>query len=424
MTEVLDTLSLWVAAPWRPTGSGRTDSGPSIPRWKLTGLQSRQRPPRSRSPFGGSYAPRVAERDPVFEPEPWGEDPKLVDLLGEQGAAQFRTLFDGFPEAVGVLWAVRDADGRIVDFTFGYGNPSILRAFRLPAATRDRYTLLQALPRMRGSRAFQEYVRVCDSGQPWVHEVTYDTPFGDGYMLGTFVERSAKLGDGLVNFLTDVTEQRRMEAELRSYADVVAHDLSEPIAGIALLVRMLERHAEEPPSADVLRQLRAGTERARDLIDGVLVYAQAGELSTERVALGRLMAEVAEDLRPTLEGAGATLEIGELPEVEGDPRQLRRVLQNLVGNAVKFRGEAPLRVQVSVLRDSQEWVVMVRDNGVGVEPDQASRIFGMFSRAGDHAEGAGIGLAVCRRIVEAHGGRIWVEPAAGGGSAFRFTLPH
>jgi signal transduction histidine kinase len=366
----------------------------------------------------------VVEREPVFEPERWGEDPKLVDHLGERGAAQFRALFDGFPEAVGVLWAVRDGDGRIVDFTFGYGNPSILRAFRLPAATRDRYTLLEALPRMRGSRAFDEYVRVCDSGRPWVHEVTYDTPFGDGYMLGTFVERSAKLGDGLVNFLTDVTEQRRMEADLRRYADVVAHDLSEPVAGIALLVRMLERRAEEPPQADVLRQLRASTERARDLIDGVLVYAQAGELSSEPVALGRLMAEVAEDLRPSLEGAGAMLETGELPEVEGDPRQLRRVLQNLVGNAVKFRGEAPLRVRVSVLRDSQEWVVTVRDNGVGVDPDHASRIFGMFSRAGNHVEGAGIGLAVCRRIVEAHGGRIWVEPAAGGGSAFRFTLPH
>ena len=373
--------------------------------------------------MGASYAASVAAPDTVLEVEPWGEDPKLVQLLGVQGAAEFRALFDGFPEAVGVLWAVRDAGGRIVDFTYGYGNPSILRAFRLPAATRDRYTLLEALPRMRGSRAFEAYVRVCETGEPWVHEVTYDTPFGDGYMLGTFVERSARLGDGLVNFLTDVTEQRRMEAELRSYADVVAHDLSEPIAGIALLVRLLERRAEEPPPADVLRQLRASTERARDLIDGVLVYARAGELSSERVALDRLVAEVGEDLRPSLEEAGATLEPGELPEVEGDPRQLRRVLQNLVGNAVKFRGDSPLRVEVSALRDSQEWVVTVRDNGRGVDPDQSTRIFGMFSRASNEAEGVGIGLAVCRRIVEAHGGRIWVEAADGGGSAFRFTLP-
>jgi two-component system, chemotaxis family, sensor kinase Cph1 len=214
-----------------------------------------------------------------------------------------------------------------------------------------------------------------------------------------------------------------MEAELRSYADVVAHDLSEPIAGIAMLVNLLERRSEEPPSAAVLQQLRASTDRARDLIDGVLEYARAGELSTQQIGLGLLVAEVAEDLRPRLDRAGATLEVGELPEVEGDPRQLRRVLQNLLGNAVKFRGEAPLRIELSAVQDSQEWVVTMRDNGLGVDPEQASRIFGMFSRANEAIDGAGIGLAVCRRIVEAHGGRIWVEPAEGGGSAFRFTLP-
>lgn len=369
------------------------------------------------------YPAGVAQRDSVVEPERWGEDPKLVELLGAQGACQFRALFDGFPEAVGVLWALRDADGRIVDFTFGYGNPSMLRAFRLPASTRDRYTLLAALPRMRDSRAFESYVRVCESGEPWVQEVTYDTPLGDGYMLGTFMERSAKLGDGLVNFLSDVTEQRRMEAELSSYADVVAHDLNEPIAGIAMLVRLLERRSAEPPSAAVLQQLRTSTERARDLIDGVLLYARAGELSIERVALGALTADVVDELRPRLESAGATVEIGDLPEIDGDPRQLRRVLQNLLGNALKFRAEAPPRADVSALRDRREWVVTVRDNGIGVGPDQATRIFGMFSRANQEVEGAGIGLAVCRRIIEAHGGRIWVEPAAGGGSAFRFTLP-
>jgi signal transduction histidine kinase len=359
----------------------------------------------------------------VIEPEPWGEDPKLIELLGAQGEVGFRAMFDGFPDLVGVLWARRDADGKIDDFTFGYGNPAILRAFRLPAATRDRYTLLEALPRMRGSHAFDAYIEVCETGRPWVQEVTYDTPFGDGYMLGTFVQRTAKLGDGLINLLVDVTEQRRMEAELRSYADVVAHDLNEPIAGITFLVNLLERRADEPPPAEVLRQLRTSAERARDLVDGVLVYARAGELSIERVALGQLVDEVATDLRPSVERAGATLERGELPEVDGDPRQLRRVLQNLIANALKFRGDAPPRVELSAAPDSQEWVVTVRDNGPGVEADQATRIFGMFSRADLEADGVGIGLAVCRRIVEAHGGRIWVEPAGGGGSAFRFTLP-
>jgi signal transduction histidine kinase len=378
-------------------------------------------PPRSA--VSPAYPADVTERDGASDAEAWGEDPKLVDLLGVPGAVEFRALLDGFPEAVGVLWAVRDASGRIVDFRFGYGNPTMLRAFRLPAATRDRYTLLEALPRMRDSRAFDAYIRVCESGEPCVNEVTYDTPFGDGYMLGTFVIRTAKLGDGIVNFLTDVTEQRRMEGELRNYADVVAHDLSEPVAGIAMLVGLLERRAEKPPPPAVLKQLRASSERARDLIDGVLVYARAGELDIETVALAELIAEVVEDLRARLDEADATLEAGELPEIQGDRRQLRRVLQNLLANAVKFRGDAPLRIEVSAVRDSLEWVVTVRDNGRGVDAAQATRIFSMFSRADQEIDGAGIGLAVCRRIVEAHGGRIWVEPAAGGGSAFRFTLP-
>jgi signal transduction histidine kinase len=357
------------------------------------------------------------------QPEAWGADPTLEALLGARGAEGFRALLDGFPDAVGLLWAIRDDAGDIVDFSFGYGNPAIMRRFRLVSTMRDRFTLLEALPQMRGSRAFDAYVRVCDRGEPWVQEVTYDTPFGDGYMLGTFTQRTARLGDGLIVFLTDVTEQRRMEADLRSYADVVAHDLREPITGIAHLVTLLERRADEPPADDVLRLLRASTERARELVDGVLAHAQAGELRRERVALERLMADVAQDLRPSLEAAGAVLEIGVLPDVEGDPRQLRRVLQNLVANAVKFRGHAPPRVVVSALGDAEEWVVTVRDNGIGIDPDHVGRIFGMFSRVNGETEGTGIGLSVCRRVVEAHGGRIWVEAAEGGGSAFRFTLP-
>jgi signal transduction histidine kinase len=365
----------------------------------------------------------VSTADALDDVERWGEDRRLEELLGAPGAAGFRALLDGFPEAVGILWALRAGDGRVVDFAFGYGNPSILRRFRLPATTAEHYTLLEALPQMRGSEAFDAYARVCDTGEPWVREITYDTPFGDGYMLGTFAQRVARLGDGVIVFLTDVTEQRRMEAELRSYADVVAHDLREPITGMAALVAMLERRSGEPPSPEVLSLLRASTERARELIDGALTYARAGELRREPVALARLVAEVADDLRPRLEEAGATLDVGPLPEIDGDPHQLRRVVQNLIANAVKFRGAAPLRVEVSAFADGEHWVLTVRDNGVGVPAEHATRIFGMFARVAPADDGAGIGLAVCRRVVEAHGGRIWVEAPDGGGSAFRFTLP-
>ena len=360
----------------------------------------------------------------MIEPEPWDDDPQLEALLGEQGALRFRQVFDGFPDGVGLLWAIRDDSGRIVDFEFGYGNPMIMRMFQLPRTQRGRYTLLEALPVMRDNGQFELYARVCDTGEALSDEIHFDTPFGDGYIQGNILRRTAKLGDdGLIVFVADVTRQRRMEVELRGYADMVAHDLREPITGIAHLVTLLERRLDEPPSAEVLALLRASTERARELIDGVLDYARAGELQRERVALDRVMGDVAADLGPSLDEVGASLDVGALPEVEGDPRQLRRLLQNLVGNAIKFRGEAPPRVEVSAFQGGEGWVVTVSDNGVGIDPTHTSRIFGMFARLNGETEGTGIGLAVCRRVVEAHGGRIWVEPAEGGGSAFRFTLP-
>lgn len=371
----------------------------------------------------GSYSPLVTEVRTEFELEPWGDDPQLREVFGEQGAEGFRALLDGFPEPVGVLWAIRES-GDVVDFAFGYGNPTMLRAFRIPAETPERYTLLEALPRMRGSHAFDAYVDVCETGKPWVSEVTYDTPFGDGYMLGTFLHRAARLGDGVIVFLHDVTTSRRMEAELVAYADVVAHDLSAPLAGIAMLVKVLELRPDEPPAPDVLQELRATSDRARELVDGVLDYARSGELVIETVSLQDVTADVATDLRPQLAECDGTLVVGDLPEVQADPRQLRRVMQNLVGNALKFRGEAPPRVEVSADRGSEEWVVTVRDNGIGIDRENARRVFAMFSRVERRVEGSGIGLAVCRRVVEAHGGRIWVEPADGGGSAFSFTLPY
>jgi len=364
----------------------------------------------------------VSEREALPEVRPWGVDECLLALLGERGATEFRALFDAFPDPVGVLWAVRGEDGAIGDFAFGYGNPAMLSGFRLPAGTPERYTLLQALPRMRGSRAFDEYVRVCETGEPWVSEVTYDTPFADGYMVGTFVLRVARLGDGVMTFLDEVTGQRRMEADLQAYANLVAHDLSEPLASMQLLVTLLEQRPDTPPSPEVLRQLRSSAERARELIDGVLAYARSGELRTERVDLARVVAEVAADLRPALEAHGELL-VGELPEVEADPRQLRRVFQNLVSNALRFRRGDTVLIEVSALRDAREFVVSVRDDGIGVPQKHGRRVFAMFSRLDTSAEGIGLGLAVCRRIVEAHGGQIWVEPADGGGSVFRFTLP-
>jgi signal transduction histidine kinase len=351
------------------------------------------------------------------------EDPTLDELMGVQGSATLRTMLHDYPQPVGLLWALRDGDGKITDFEFGYGNPRILQLFAMPENMRGRYTLLEAMPQMRDEGSFEMYVETCETGVPVIDEITFDTPFGDGYARGTLLRRTAKLGDGLIIVLDDVTEQRRMEAELRGYAHAVAHDLSEPISAMNAIVALLERRVGEPPDPRALELLRETITRARQLIDGVLDYARAGEIQRDQVSLRRLLDDVTADLRPRLQESGAVVEVGELPDVRGDAGLLRRVLQNLVANAVKFRGDAPPRIEVEGHAGAHDWVVTVRDHGVGVAPEDRDRIFGMFARADRERTGNGIGLAVCRRVVEAHGGRIWVDPANGGGSAFRFTLP-
>ena len=197
----------------------------------------------------------VGEAREEFEPEPWGEDAKLVEALGERGAEGFRALLDGFPEPVGVLWAIRE-NGRIVDFSFGYGNPTMLRGFRIPAETPERYTLLEALRRCGEARRSTR-TQSLRHGPAVRQRGDVRHAVRRRLLLGTFLHRVAKLGDGVIVFLHDVTEERRMEAELKGYANVVAHDLSQPLAGIAMLVTMLEQRPDEPPPVPVLQELRA-----------------------------------------------------------------------------------------------------------------------------------------------------------------------
>jgi light-regulated signal transduction histidine kinase (bacteriophytochrome) len=170
-----------------------------------------------------------------------------------------------------------------------------------------------------------------------------------------------------------------------------------------------------------------GARRMQALINDLLLYSRAGgQGALVPTDCGAVLATVLANLRSTIEEAGARVVVVEqLPTVEGDPTQLAQVFQNLIANAIKFRDERPPQILVGAERQGAEWLFSVRDTGIGIEPRHADRIFMVFKRL--HAQtqypGTGIGLAICRRVVERHGGRIWVEPAPGGGSVFRFTLP-
>ncbi len=225
-------------------------------------------------------------------------------------------------------------------------------------------------------------------------------------------------------------EARRANRDLEQFVQVAAHDLRAPLRTIGGFTELLlERHADqlEPEARRFLDHIGIGVEQMRELLEDLLVYARSGtaELEFEPVDLGALMAAVQAGLSVAIEDAGALVTVEELPTVLGDHTQLSQLLQNLLGNAIKYRGDEAPRVRVTAERDGELWRLSVQDNGIGIDPQDSADIFDTFKRlhsAGEYP-GTGVGLAICRRIVQRHGGRIWADSAPGRGTTFHCTLP-
>ncbi|HYF73628.1 MAG TPA: GAF domain-containing sensor histidine kinase [Nocardioides sp.] len=240
----------------------------------------------------------------------------------------------------------------------------------------------------------------------------------------------ASLADRVVDLLElelRTRELRRSNEQLAAFAGQVSHDLRNPLAAVSLSLGLIAEQLDDGPgdrSLTYLVQRALGAaERMQALIDELLAYARVGaELQRVPVDLREVLADVRADLAVALEGA--TLLEGDLPTVEGDPVQLRAVLQNLVANALKFtRPGEPAHVEVDSVRVRDGWRVEVCDRGPGVPADQRDRVFAPLARIDESKEGSGIGLSTCRRIVEAHGGRIGLTDAAYGGTCAWFELP-
>lgn len=223
-------------------------------------------------------------------------------------------------------------------------------------------------------------------------------------------------------------ELRRSNQELEQFAYAAAHDLQEPLRLVMRYTQLLrERYGGEldQDADEFIGFAVEGSARMHSLLNGLLDFSQVKGLEKQELDSGAVLEQALRRLHPQMSEASAAISRSELPRVVANKRELGLVFEHLIANAIKFRSERPLRVSVSASLERGEWRFAVEDNGIGVEPGYADQIFVVFQRLHKRRDysGTGIGLAICKKVVERHGGRIWVEPASEQGARFCFTLP-
>ena len=336
------------------------------------------------------------------------------------------------------VW-IQDADLRYV---WAFNAPEYFPAEKLLG-----HTDLEIMPPEVAATLHETKRQVLATGEVRRLEVTLDTSSGARTWDVTLEPARDADGriDGLVAAGIDITERREREMALRrtsealrrsnedlqQFAYVASHDLQEPLRTLQGCTQLIERKLAGKLDADtgeLLGFVLSAVQRMRTLINDLLAYSRfdaRDQAPPARVEMTGVVQLAIANLDEAIRTAGATVDYGELPVVEGDFGRLAQLLQNLIGNALKYRqpSESP-RVRISARRKDDDWLFAVQDNGVGIGREHLEYVFGAFRRLhGKEIPGTGIGLAICKRIVEGHGGRIWVESEPGKGSTFCFTLP-
>ncbi|MGH9632568.1 MAG: ATP-binding protein [Bryobacteraceae bacterium] len=261
-------------------------------------------------------------------------------------------------------------------------------------------------------------------------------------LLVSWVSASRKRSDQLLREANEELEARvkertaqleRSNAELEQYAYAASHDLQEPLRTIAVYVQMLRRrytHAfGEADAEQIMQTIETNTRRMSSLISDLLSHSRLtadAEAQFTPVSMSTVVAEAIDNCQSSIAETGATVRApAELPVIRGNREQLMQVVQNLLANALKYRSpDRTPQVEIHVLPEDSRWMFAVRDNGIGLDMHYAERIFQMFKRLhGRDVPGTGMGLAICQKIIQQHGGRIWVESAPGVGATFKFTIP-
>jgi light-regulated signal transduction histidine kinase (bacteriophytochrome) len=253
---------------------------------------------------------------------------------------------------------------------------------------------------------------------------------GGKRVFGAFLRDISERMRAELSLHESLAELKRSNHDLEQFAYVASHDLQEPLRAVTGCIQLLLRRTRDKldeDSRELFDHAVTGANRMRQLIDDLLVYSRVNTRAKppERVDAGELVSDVLSQLAVLIAEKGARVTVQELPTVLADATQLRQVFQNLIMNGLKFCTAAAPRVTVAAERRGEDWVFAVTDNGIGIEPQYFERIFGAFQRLHTREEyaGSGIGLAVCKKVIERHGGRIWVDSTPGRGSTFYFSLP-
>jgi light-regulated signal transduction histidine kinase (bacteriophytochrome) len=248
----------------------------------------------------------------------------------------------------------------------------------------------------------------------------------------------------LMGMIRDITQRKQAESKLQKtaqdltrsnldleqFAYVASHDLQEPLRAVAGGVQVLKKRYQgqlDSRADELIAHTVDGVSRMQTLIDDLLSYSRVGTRGKEfePIDLNNILKQALANLESPIHEAGAVISHDHLPILQADAAQMTQLFQNFIGNAIKFRGEEPPAIHLAARREDDHWLFSVKDNGIGINTEYFERIFVIFQRLHTRAEypGTGIGLAICKKIVERHGGRIFVESEPGRGSTFSFTIP-
>jgi len=380
----------------------------------------------------GSQIPVEIGLNPIETDEGLFVLASVVDISARKRAeARFRVAVESSPNGMVMI----DRGGRIVlvnretERLFGYAREALLGQpieRLVPTRFRERHPEFRTTyfvdPQARAMGAGRDLFGRRSDGTEIPVEIGLNPIETDEglFVLASVVDISARK--------RAEEELRRSNEELERFAYVASHDLQEPLRTVASYVQLLARRYRDKLDADAGEFIEfavQGATRMQRLIEDLLAFSRVGTRAGALVPTDANAAlDAALENLKAAAGEGATLARDPLPKVLADPVQLGQLFTNLVGNALKFRGAEPPRVHIGAERDGTQWVFRVRDNGIGIAPQYFERIFVIFQRlhGRDEYPGTGIGLAVCKKIVERHGGRIWVESEEGRGTTFSFTL--